>query len=354
MKFALWQYKQYLYNTPMSATLPTTLLPPASSADPLPASAVSHFDLASLRAFCAVAREGSVSRAAARLHLTQPAVSLQIKALQERSQLQLFGRTPKGLALTRDGAALLPQAEKVLSALQDFGQSARNLRSTLRGTLRIGTILDPEFTRLGEFLKQLVESAPQIDTELRQAISGEVITQLHQGSLDVGFYLATSAELKMYLGKKNEQFSDVDIDKLAIKLIVKPLTQFTYRVLAPAGWGPQVTGRDWRALAALPWITTPPASAHHRLLAQVFEPLGIQPKSAALVDQEASMLDLVRSGVGLSLVRDSIAIHEAQSRGLVIADKVSLGCTLCFVVTAARSHELVIGAARKALDNVWG
>ena len=163
-----------------------------------PVAVASHYDLTSLKAFCAVAREGSVSRAATRLHLTQPAVSLQIKALQERSALQLFSRTPKGLALTRDGAALLPQAEKVLSALQDFGQSARNLRSTLRGTLRIGTILDPEFTRLGEFLKQLVESAPQIDTELRQAISGEVINQLQLGSLDVDFYLATSAELQAY------------------------------------------------------------------------------------------------------------------------------------------------------------
>ncbi len=131
------------------------------------------------------------------------------------------------------------------------------------------------------------------------------------------------------------------------------MTQFTYRVLAPAGWGPQVQGRDWRALAALPWIITPPASAHHRLLAQVLGPLGIAPKRAALVDQEASMLDLVRSGVGLSLVRDSIAMHEAQTRGLVIADKVSLGCTLCFVYPAAKSHELVIGAALQALDNVW-
>ena len=36
-------------------------------------------------------------------------------------------------------------------------------------------------------------------------------------------------------------------------------------MLAPAGWGPQVQGRDWRALAALPWITTPEAWAHHRL-----------------------------------------------------------------------------------------
>jgi DNA-binding transcriptional LysR family regulator len=323
-----------------------------------------HYDIASLKAFCAVAREGSVSRAAQRLHLTQPAVSLQIKALQERSQLQLFTRTPKGLALTRDGAALLPQADKVLAALQDFGQSARSLHSTLRGTLRVGTILDPEFTRLGEFLKQLVESAPQIDTELRQAISGQVLQELARGDLDVGFYLATKDELQKPAQDtfstpdsanypQNSLVVQVFTAQTAIKLIAIPLTQFTYRVLAPAGWGPQVLGRDWRALAALPWIITPPASAHHRLLAQVFDPLGVSPKRAALVDQEASMLDLVRSGVGLSLVRDSIAMHEAQTRGLVIADKVSLGCTLCFMYLATKSHELVIGAAQKALDKVW-
>jgi DNA-binding transcriptional LysR family regulator len=312
-----------------------------------------HYDITSLKAFCAVAREGNVSRAAQRLHLTQPAVSLQIKALQQRSKLQLFTRTPKGLALTRDGAALLPQAEKVLAALQDFGQSARSLHSTLRGTLRVGTILDPEFTRLGEFLKQLVESAPQIDTELRQAMSGDVLQQLMQGDLDVGFYLAAPSDLESTNLKQKRLLALQNNAQAAIEFIAIPLTQFTYRVLAPAGWGPQVQGRDWRALAALPWITTPPASAHHRLLAKVLGPLSVSPKSAALVDQEASMLDLVRSGVGLSLARDSIAMHESQSRGLVIADKVSLDCTLCFVHLAQRADDVVISAAREALEDVW-
>ena len=134
------------------------------------------------------------------------------------------------------------------------------------------------------------------------------------------------------------------------------LTRFTYRVLAPAGWGPQVLGRDWKALAALPWLATPPASAHHRLLARVFGPgslTGVEPRRVALVDQEASMLDLVKSGVGLSLVRDAIAIHEAQARGLVVADRVGLDCALSFVCQKARAGEPVIASARQALEAVW-
>jgi DNA-binding transcriptional LysR family regulator len=307
-------------------------------------------DLLSLKAFVAVAREGTVSQAARTLHLTQPAVSLQLKALQERLALPLFARSGRHLVLTRDGAALLPQAEKVLSALQDFGRSAQSLRSVVRGKLRIGTILDPEFIRLGAFLKALVEDAPQIETELSQHMSGDVLRLIEEGSLDVGFYLATPEELRQmhathtapatqsipqpinpYFYEGNQPLAQHLPAPAAINLIVIELTHFSYRVLAPAGWGPQVLGKDWRALAALPWIITPPASAHQRLLQSALQPLGVQFKRAALVDQEASMLDLVRSGIGLSLARETIALREVQSRGLVMADRVALPCYLCFV-----------------------
>jgi DNA-binding transcriptional LysR family regulator len=308
-------------------------------------------DLQTLRAFVAVAKEGNVSRAAQQLHLSQPAVSLQLKSLADSTGLQLFTRTPQGLALTRDGAALLPTAEKALAALADFSQAAQSLHSTVRGVLRIGTILDPEFTRLGAFLKELVESAPQIETALRQGMSGEVLEQLARGELDVGFYLGLPHEFESNVPQVHAEYT-----KFATQFIAKPLSPFTYRVVAPAGWGPQVLGRDWKALAALPWLATPPASAHHRLLQAVFGPgslTGLEPRRVALVDQEASMLDLVRSGVGLSLVRDSIAIREAQARGLVIADKVSLDCSLAFVCLRARAGEAVISSAWGALERVW-
>lgn len=286
-----------------------------------------------LRAFVAVAREGNVSRAALRLHLSQPAVSLQLKSLAESTGLILFTRAPHGLTLTRDGLALLPQAEKALQSLADFSQAAHRLHSTVRGRLRIGTILDPEFTRLGAFLKELVETAPQIETELRQGMSGEVLAQVAHGGLDIGFHLGPLDDAQAFE--------------------IKILSHITYRVLAPAGWGEQVLGRDWKALATLPWLSTPAASAHHRMLASVFDPLGVKPRRVALVDQEASMLDLVRSGVGLSLVRDAIAIAEAQARGLVIADKVSLDCRLSFICLKTRMADPVVISAWTALNKVW-
>ena len=134
----------------------------------------------------------------------------------------LFNRTPHGLTLTPDGAALLPQAEKTLTALADFGLAAQSLHSTVRGRLRIGTILDPEFTRLGAFLKQLVETAPQIETELRQGMSGNVRAQLEAGALDVGFYLTPLGfqddEFESFQGKASVKSSDTAMSFEAITL----------------------------------------------------------------------------------------------------------------------------------------
>src|SRR5207253_8195577 len=109
--------------------------------------------LQALRCFITVAREGTVSRAAALLHLTQPAVSLQLKALEESTGLQLFNRTPNGFTLTEAGVALLPLAHKAVAAASEFRTTAEQLKEAQRGTLRVGTILDPEFTRLAPFVR---------------------------------------------------------------------------------------------------------------------------------------------------------------------------------------------------------
>jgi len=94
-------------------------------------------DYTLLRAFLAVAREGNLTRAAAQLHLTQPAVSLQIKNLQEMLGVVLFSRTSHGLLLTRDGEALLPHAERALTAAADKQETPANARAMQHGWDRI-------------------------------------------------------------------------------------------------------------------------------------------------------------------------------------------------------------------------
>ena len=293
-------------------------------------------DYATLRAFVAVARSGSVSRAAEQLHLTQPAISLKLKQLQANLGLTLFNRRPQGLALTADGHALLPAAEKALASAQAFEQTAGALHSTLRGKLAIGTIVDPEFLRLGAFLSRLMARAPQLETELHHGMSGSVLNRVEQGDLDVGFYLAPPGE-----GPGHDA------------LAWRELTHFDYHVIAPAGWENRLSDTRWEQLATLPWIVTPQDSAHHRLLNSALAKSGAVPNRVAQVDQEACMLDLVRAGVGLSLARDALAMTERQESGLAVADNIRLPCALSFIWRHDSAAESTVNAALNTLDEVW-
>lgn len=300
-----------------------------------------YSNINNLVAFVTVAREGSVSRAAEVLNLTQPAISHQIKRLSEEMDLTLFSRTPTGLRITHDGEAMLSKAEHVLDAMAEFHRSARRRVGRISGKLTIGTIVDPEFIRLGRLLAHLRAEHPDIETELVHGVSGDILNSLRRGRIDAGFYLCGPDDLDQ-IGFGNEE--PVHAVKLA---------DFTYRVIAPAGWQKRVENADWGSLAALPWIGTPETSVHHRLLATVFETQNCRPNVVALVDQEPSMLEMVRAGIGLSLCRDSVALHQKQTFGLVVADKVSVPACLCFIALNRRKDTPILSETFKLLGRSW-
>ncbi len=297
------------------------------------------FNLNTIQAFVTVAREGSVSRAAELLNLTQPAVSHQLKRLSAETGVQLFQRTPNGLQITQDGAAILQKAEAVLVAMSDFRRTARQQFDRVTGTLKIGTIVDPEFIRLGRLLHQLRSDFPDIATELVHGVSGEILNRLKRGQIDAGFYLSDPNLMDHMAG--DEPIHSVK------------LADFSYRVIAPAGWQNRIETSDWSEFAKLPWIGTPETSVHNRLLASIFEKHGCKQNTVALVDQEASMLEMVRSGVGLSLCRESIALHQRQSFGLSICEKLSVPACLSIVTLERTKDKDTISALFDVINSIW-
>ncbi|MDE5458663.1 LysR family transcriptional regulator [Bradyrhizobium sp. CSA112] len=300
-----------------------------------------------LRCFITVAREGTVSRAAILLHLTQPAVSLQLKGLEENTGLQLFNRTPGGFTLTEAGAALLPLAHRTVSASADFRAAADSLRESQRATLRVGTILDPESIRLGPFVRSLATSSKKTEVFLRYGMSDEVLAQIGRGELDVGYYIDAAPPECLASGTLSERTIDDG------KFQLTALMRYDYRVIAPAEWSGKVMGKDWADLTDLPWIATPHASAHRRLLDDIFRPMGSLPKRVAFAEQEDAMIDFVESGNCLSLVRDCVLDRITRKRNFVVADKVALTCELSFACLASRRHEPVISHAFSAMQAVW-
>ena len=293
-------------------------------------------NLNTLQAFVTVARLGSVSRAADALHLTQPAISHQIKRLAEETGVTLFRRVPHGVEVTAEGAAIVAKAEAVLAAMGEFQRSARAQGGRIGGRLRIGTVVDPEFIRLGRLLAQLRGSYPDVATELSHGVSGEIVARLLRGQIDAGYHLSVPGEAAPE-GLHRVRLAD-----------------FAYRVVAPAGWDARVETDDWAVLAALPWIGTPEASVHHQLLAGILGPLGLRQNAVALVDQEASMLEMVRAGVGLSLCRESIALHQRQTHGLAVCPGVTVPASLSFSCVAAQRDGPLMQVVFDLLASHWG
>jgi DNA-binding transcriptional LysR family regulator len=137
------------------------------------------------------------------------------------------------------------------------------------------------------------------------------------------------------------------------KYQLAPLMSYDYRVIAPAEWSDKVLGKDWAELIGLPWLATPPHSAHRRLLDDIFRPMGSLPKRVAFTDQEEAMIDFVESGICLSLARDAIIDRVTRKRNFVIADKVTVTCDLSLACLTSRRHEPVISHAFSAMRAVW-
>jgi DNA-binding transcriptional LysR family regulator len=178
-------------------------------------------------------------------------------------------------------------------------------------------------------------------------MSDDVLAQIGKGELDVGYYIDTTPPECLASGTLPER----TIEDGKFRLMA--LTRYDYRVIAPREWSDKVLGKDWADLIDLPWITTPHASAHRRLIDDVFRPTGSLPKRVAFAEQEDAMIEFVEAGNCLSLVRDCVLDRITRKRNFVIADKVALTCDLSFACLTSRRHEPLISQAFSAMQAVW-
>ena len=285
-----------------------------------------------LRTFLAVARTGNLTRAANQLHLTQPAVSKQLKALEDELGVLLFDRLPSGMALTKTGQLLLPQAEKALFGAMELLNQAKAFRSEIGGKVRLGTIIDPESTKLGSFLGALLERYPLVQVKLLHGISGSIMDKLTAGDVDAGFYLGRVQQPGM--------------SSLRLKTA-------NYRVVAPIGWAARLRDATWETIGRMPWVGTPEQSSQYRLVREMLAEHGHEPHVVVEADQEASMISLVRNGVGLCLMRDNLA-DAAETRGEVLVwPGASPSCPLSFVYLDAHAQDPVTIAMLEVLRDIW-
>jgi DNA-binding transcriptional LysR family regulator len=143
-------------------------------------------DLESLRSFYHVARERSFSRAAKTLHVSQPAVSVRIKSLEQELGERLFDRARKGVALTEAGTVLFASAEKIFSDVEEARARLRELKETGAGRVRLGCSDTVSLYLLPGPLKRFRKRFPAAEVLIRNDHSAGILDLLLRGELDFG------------------------------------------------------------------------------------------------------------------------------------------------------------------------
>jgi DNA-binding transcriptional LysR family regulator len=136
----------------------------------------------SLRAFLAFHDSGTVVAAAERVHLSQAAVSMQMKMLEEELGVALFTRTRRSMSLTVAGEQLVPLAVQLLAQYERMRALGETQKIT--GTLALGIITTQLGGRLSDTLARLKESQPQLDVRVTTGISGELVDKVARRELD--------------------------------------------------------------------------------------------------------------------------------------------------------------------------
>jgi DNA-binding transcriptional LysR family regulator len=159
-------------------------------------------DLAALRIFLAVAEERSFSRAATRVHRTQPAVSQAVRRLERDLGEELFDRSSKSGTLTDAGRVLLNYGQRLVRLAEESESAVRELRDLRRGRVLIGANEAAVHTLL-PLMARFRQRVPDIAVDVRRVPARQIAAEVQQGSLDFGaltFRPAESGLLEVVVG----------------------------------------------------------------------------------------------------------------------------------------------------------
>jgi DNA-binding transcriptional LysR family regulator len=292
-------------------------------------------DIRQLRTFVTVARFGSVTKAAEALHVTQPAVSGQLRSLEEELDVRLLSRTTSSVTLTQSGEALLGKAEKAIEAFGEFVHAARSFRGQIEGRLRIGFVmLDPAVLRVGPLLAEMVASHPGLKIDLQVGRTSWLYDALRSAEIDAALLVC----------KRRPEGTKI-----------KVLDEVTFRLVVPASWRDVIEAGDatLERLANRPWIRMAPRSGHQEVLDEILKAAAFKPVETVEADHEQTMRALVAAGVGVGLMREALAIEARDAGELVFFGDHTATTQVAFVYAEGRSGDPAIQATLETLDAIW-
>ena len=145
---------------------------------------MNNLTLKQLRYFEALGRHAHFGRAADSCAISQPALSVQIKDLEQSLGTTLFERSPRHVRLTPFGIEFAERVRSILQSVDELGEMARAARGGLQGRLRIGVIPTIAPYLLPQLIRHLDENFPELDVHIRETITPRLIEELADGRID--------------------------------------------------------------------------------------------------------------------------------------------------------------------------
>jgi DNA-binding transcriptional LysR family regulator len=246
-------------------------------------------ELRQLRYFVAIAQEGNFSRAAERLHVSQPPLSTQIKSLEEELGVRLLARTNRGVSLTAAGAVFYEETRAVLARLESARAKALRADRGDMGTLAVGFVSIADYGILPPALKQFRASFPLIEVQLHELTTDAQIREIRAGRLELGIGLAPVDE------------PDLQFERLLREELV---------LAAPSGHAAArgVGAIDLRVLSKESFIIPPRevAPGLYDLTIGLCRAFGFVPRITQHARQMQTVIGLVSCGMGFALVPASV------------------------------------------------
>jgi len=229
----------------------------------------------------AVGRLGSVTAAAGALHLTQPAVSMQLRQLEEQLEISLFEPVGRGLQITEPGRELAALASEMLLRLDDFATAARELRGVRRGRVRLGVVSTAKYFA-PRLLALFLKSHPGLDLKLNVYNREQILEQLQSYAIDLGI-----------MGRPPE----------GVSLVGTPFAPNPLAIVAapshPLSLRTHIPPED---LEEEPFIVRESGSGTRIAMDRYFAEIGMTVKTVMEADSNETIKQAVMAGIGIGML----------------------------------------------------
>ena len=256
-----------------------------------------NIELRHLRSIMAIHNAGSLQAAATKLHVTQSALSHQIKGIQDQIGVDLFIKNVKPMRLSPEGMRFLHAAEKILPEIEALKAKFTDLQDGKAGRLHIAIECHACFEWLFPVINMFREDFPNIDIDIRPGFAFNALPALHEGEIDV--VISSDPEMKSKI-EFHELFSYAPTFVAAKS---NPLAK--KRFIEAADFADQML------------ITYPVERTRLDIFSQLLIPAKVEPKAIRQVELTAIILLLVDANKGVSVLPDWVITSAEMSKSTV-------------------------------------